>query len=286
MEFRLGAKRRATLLTMPHLDIPGASLYYETDGQVSSPALLLIHAGIANLRMWDPQIATLAADHFVIRFDTRGFGQTTTENVAFSDRADALAVLDHLGVAQATLIGCSRGGSITIDIAVESPERVTGLVTIGSGPSGFPEAPLTEVEDARFDEIDEAFDAKNWNKVARLEAALWAFGPLRREKDLDREFVAEAYDLNLGNIAHAEENPTSLSLEPPAFDRVPDIDVPALITVGEYDLSETLAQYENLRSTIPGATGYTFRDSAHLPSVERPAEFERVLVDWLTEHGL
>jgi 3-oxoadipate enol-lactonase len=271
---------------MPHLSVPGASLYYETAGALSSPAVLLLHAGIANLRMWDPQIAALAARHFVVRFDTRGFGQTSTENVAFSNRADAIALLDHLGVESATLIGCSRGGSIAIDIAVESPTRVAGLVTIGSGPSGFPEVELTDAEDALFDELDVAFDAKDWQHLARLEVALWAIGPLREEDTLDPEFVANAYALNRVNVVHAEENPVPIPLEPPASNRVIDIEIPALVTVGEFDITPALAQYEYLLSTLPFASGCTFRDTAHLPSVERPAEFESVLLDWLTSNGL
>jgi 3-oxoadipate enol-lactonase len=271
---------------MPHLDVPGASLYYEAHGHASKPALLLIHAGIANLRMWDPQVSALAEEHYVIRFDTRGFGQTETENVEFSNRADALAVLDHLGVARATLVGCSRGGTIAIDLTVESPDRVAGLVTVGSGPSGFPDTGLTDLEDARFDEIDRAFEAKDWHRVARLEAALWDFGPLRREEDLDPEFVSTAYALNRVNVLHAEECPVSIALEPPAYDRVVDIEVPALITVGEYDISEVLAQHEYLLSTVPDASGCVFRDTAHLPNVEQPADFERVLLGWLTENAL
>ncbi|TFC46165.1 alpha/beta fold hydrolase [Cryobacterium sp. TMT1-21] len=271
---------------MPHLTVPGASLYYETTGHVSSPALLLLHAGIANLRMWDPQVAALAASHFVIRFDSRGFGQTLTEDVEFSPRGDALAVLDHLGVASATLIGCSRGGSTAIDLTLEHPHRVTGLVTIGSGPSGFPEVELTELEDAHFDQLDAAFDDQDWHKLARLEVALWAFGPLRSELELDPEFVATAYALNRVNAVHAEEHPTPMPLEPPAFDRLVDIEVPALVTVGEFDITPALAQFEFLLSTVPDATGCTFRNTAHLPSVEQPAEFNRVLVNWLAEHNL
>lgn len=271
---------------MPHLDVPGGRLYYEFDGHPSQPALLLIHAGIANLRMWDPQIAALSAGHFVIRYDTRGFGATSTEDIEFSDRADALAVLEHLGVARATVIGCSRGGGIAIDLTLESPDRVAGLVTIGSGPSGFPETELTEVEDARFDEIDAACEAADWHRVARLEAAIWDFGPLRREEDLDPDFVETAYALNRVNVIHAEENPTAIPLEPSAWQRVVDIDVPALITVGEYDITPVLAQYEYLVSTVPNASGCVFRDTAHLPNVEQPADVERVLLGWLTENGL
>jgi 3-oxoadipate enol-lactonase len=271
---------------MPHLTVPGASLYYETDGHVSSPALLLLHAGIANLRMWDPQIKALAADHFVIRFDTRGFGQTSTEDVEFSNRADALALLDHLGVARATLIGCSRGGGIAIDLAVDSPDRVAGLVVIGSGPSGFPDTELTEVEDARFDEIDQAFEAEDWTRLARLEAAIWDFGPMRREEDLDPGFVATAYELNEANVIHAQEKPVSIPLEPPAYDRVVDIEVPTLVAVGEHDISEVLAAYEYLLTAVPNADGCVIHGTAHLPNVERPDVVERVLVGWLTENRL
>jgi pimeloyl-ACP methyl ester carboxylesterase len=271
---------------MPHIEVPGASLYYEMDGHVSAPALLLLHAGIANLRMWDPQIPALAADHFVIRLDSRGSGQTESLNVDFSNRADALAVLDHLGVARATLIGSSRGGSTAIDIAVESPGRVAGLVTLGSGPSGFPEVELTEAEDALFDGLDDAYVAQDWHRLARREVQLWAIGPTRREEELDPEFVATAYRLNRVNVAHADEDPVPVPLEPSAYDRVVDIEVPTLVTVGEYDLTPALAQYEYLLSTIPNASGCTFRDTAHLPNVERPADFERVLTDWLAEHGL
>lgn len=274
------------LMPMPHIEVPGASLYYETDGSVSAPALLMLHAGIANLRMWDPQVDALARDHFVVRFDTRGFGKTETEDVEFSNRQDALAILDHLGIRAATLVGASRGGMIAIDMALESPSRVSGVVVIGSRLSGFPEIELTEAEDAMIDAIDAAFEAKDWHLLARREVQLWAFGPLRREEELDPGFVATAYELNRVNTVHAEENPIPLPLEPPAFDRVVDITVPALVMVGEYDLTPVLAEYEYLLTTLPNVTGCTFRDTAHLPNVEHPAEFTRVLTDWLAEHNL
>lgn len=271
---------------MPHLDVPGASLYYETDGPISRPAILLIHAGIATLRMWDGLMPALAADHLVIRFDSRGYGQTSTENVPFSDRADALALLDHLGVSRAVLVGASRGGRIAIDLAADAPQRVTGLVTIGSGPGGFPDTELTDEEDAGFDALDDAYEAKDWHRLARLETELWCFGPAREQAALDAAFVEEAYALNRPNAAHGGEAPIVLALEPPAYDRVCDIDVPALVTVGEYDLSAALAQQAYLAATIPGAEGYIFSDTAHLPSVEHPLEFEEVLTGWLGRHEL
>lgn len=271
---------------MPHLDVPGAVLYYETAGHVSAPALVLLHSPVAHLRMWDPQVAALAAHHYVIRFDARGFGGTESEDVQFSNRADTLDLLDHLGVESATLIGSGRGGTIALDIALESPHRVAGVVSIGGGPSGFPEIQLSEPEDTLFDSLDEAFTANDAERLARLEVALWAVGPLRAEQDLDADFVRTATEFALDNVARASERPIPLPLDPPAVDRVSEIDVPALITVGEYDLTPALAEYEYLLELMPQASGCTFRDTAHLPSVEHPAEVQRVLVSWLARNGL
>jgi pimeloyl-ACP methyl ester carboxylesterase len=271
---------------MPHIDVPGARLYYESDGQASAPALLLIHAGVANLRMWDPLIDVLARDHHVIRHDTRGFGQTASEDVTFSDRDDARHVLDHLGVNAATVIGCSRGGGIAIDVTVETPERVRGLVTIGSGPSGFPDVELTDEEDAFFDRLDAAYGARDWPVLGRLSAEYWSIGASRSAEQLDPAFVRTAYELARPNAARSRERPIAQPLEPPAYDRVVDIEVPALITVGEFDVSEALAQQAYLVHAIPDAAGYIFSDTAHIPSVEHPDEFLQVLTGWLAEHQL
>jgi len=271
---------------MPHLEVPGASLYYEVDGPADAPALLLVHSGVANLRMWDPQIAALTVEHRVVRFDTRGYGLTESQNLEFSNRADALAVLDHVGVHKATVIGCSRGGTISIDLALESPGRVLGLVVVCGGPSGFPEVELTAQEDELFDELDAAYLREDWATLNRREAALWNFGPGRREEDLSPVFVETAYALNAANLPHATEAPISLPLDPPAYDRITDIDVPTLVMVGDLDITPTLAQYEYLLSTIPRADGCRFRDAAHQPNVEQPEAFEQVLLNWLNEHKL
>jgi len=272
---------------MPHLTVPGAELYYESDGHASAPALLLIPAGIATLRMWDAQVEALAAAHLVVRYDPRGFGATRHDPaVPISNRADALAVLDHLGVDRATVVGSSRGGTIALDVALDAPDRVSGVVTIGAGPSGFPELPLTDEEHRRIDELDEVDPAVDARRLVRLETALWAAGPLRLEDDLDPGFVRRAHELNEPNIAHAADDGTMVPLDPPAYGRLGDIRSPALVMVGEYDLSTTRSHYDHLLEALPDATGFCFQDAAHLPNVERPDEFTHVLLDWLGERGL
>lgn len=270
---------------MPHLDVFGASLYYETDGSPGSPPLLLIHAGVATLRMWDEQVAALAQHHFVIRYDTRGFGETTTQSVPYTDVADALAILDQLGIASATLIGASRGGKIAIDLALSAPERVRGLVMLCSNPSGFPDEPYTDRERELFGRLDELEAAGEWEKLLRGEVELWTFGPTRSQDDLDPRFVSRAYELALANIEHGDDQPAAIPLDPPAYSRVDQITVPALVAVGSFDISPMLRAFEYLVETLPDVTGHVF-EAGHLPSVEVPAETESVLLHWLDANAL
>ena len=270
---------------MTHLAVPGATIYYETAGRADKPALLLVHSGIATLRMWDPQIDALAAEHFVIRYDTRGFGRTRASAAAFSDRADALAILDRLRVQAATVVGCSRGGGIAIDLALEFPDRVRGLVVISGGPSGFPESEQTPLERQLFQAVREAEAAEEWELLSRLEAELWAIGPRRTASELDPAFVKTAYALSAENVQHAEEMLEPVPLQPPAYGRLGDIRVPTLLVVGDEDISGVLDQFEYLRDHIRAAESTVMMNTAHLPSVERPVEFESLLIDWLARHS-
>lgn len=268
------------------MEFNGGSFYYELDGDPSHPAIVLVHAGVATLRMWDAVVPALATDHRILRYDTRGFGRTETTDVHFSEVDDLLAVMDHAGVDRATLVGASRGGRIAIDTTVEHPDRVAGLVTIGSNPSGFPDVELTERENELFDELDELLAAGEHEKLNRLETELWAAGPTRDVIELDPAFLSLAYALNAENVRHIDDVATPVPLESPAYYRTVDIEVPALFAVGEHDLSSELAATEYLLSTVPDSAGARFPDSAHLPSVERPDEFARVLTAWLGEHRL
>ena len=102
-----------------YLETNGARIAYDVAG--SGEPVLLVHAGVADRSMWDDQVEALRDAYRVIRHDTRGFGETETEAVPFSNRADIAALLDHLGERSAHLVGLSRGGQIVLDFALEFP---------------------------------------------------------------------------------------------------------------------------------------------------------------------
>ena len=124
-------------MTTDYVRVPGGRLRVVDEGQ--GPPIVLLHAGIANLRSWDAWRRYLvAAGYRVVRYDQRGFGETTTEAVPFSNRADVdRACSTHLGIGRAALVGNSRGGVIAFDTAIEFPDRVVAVVGVGAGLGGF-----------------------------------------------------------------------------------------------------------------------------------------------------
>ena len=270
---------------MPIVEFPGAQLSCDIAGDPAHPAVVFVHAGVATRAMWDPQFDDLARDHFVIRYDTRGYGESRGEDVDFADRRDLIAVLDAVGVKTATYVGCSRGGRIALDAALDEPARVAGLVTIGSTPGGQNQEGSTERELEMLAEMQAASDAQDVDTLVRIEVAYWDLGPSRDVDDVDPEFLQRAIELNVG-AAHWDFAGLDQPLDPPAVSRLGEIRVPALVVVGELDVTESKLGYELLMAGLPHAEGLRFADSAHLPSVERAEQFTSDLRAWLAAHSL
>ncbi len=259
-------------------------IYYEVDGD--GPALTLIHAGVANLRQWDEQLPALADRFQVIRYDTRTFGRTTSENVEISNRADLAAVLDHLGVRQTAVLGLSRGGSIAVDFTLDYPDRVTALIAVAAGLGGF-QSPPTPDELTLWDEYDRRYEAGDWDWIVDTETAFWVDGPRQPAdrvpaaiRDRVHEWIADGYR------DHAKEEPTSQPLEPPAVNRLAEIKVPTLVMVGDLDEGGTIEACRKLATDIPGARFELFEGVAHMVNLEQPERFTRLLLDFLTDAGI
>lgn len=272
------------------VNVPGAQLYYEDSGNVGKPALLFIHAGIADSRMWQPQVEHFAPDYRVVCYDTRCFGMTNTQDVAFSNRADVIAVLDHLGIDKAVLIGCSRGGQIAIDTALEFPERVLALAPVCAGLSGYDFQPGDSPKDIAIGQIIEQLElaeaAKDYERLTDLEVHLWADGGDQPEgrapahvREKMREMIANAY-------RRAQPEGQSIPLQPPAAGRLHEIKVPTLVIVGALDTTGVLQIADHLEQHIAGAQKVVFEDTAHVPSMEFPEQFNQRLSAFLQANKL
>lgn len=263
-------------------EVPGGKLYYQTAG--AGPAVVFIHAGIADLRMWDAQVPALAERYRVVRFDCRGFGRTRSEPVTFSNRQDVADLMDHLGIARAAVVGCSRGGVIALDFVLERPERAAALGWICSGVSGWqpPDGLFTPEELAQWAEMEAAEQAGEWERVATMDVRIWADGPRQPEGRADPEVRRKVYEMSLNNYTTAmvpglEAQP----LDPPAVGRLAELRLPVLAVVGDLDTPDVPVAAALLAREAPDVRVEHFPDAAHLPSLERPERFNAVLRTFL-----
>ncbi len=262
--------------------VPGGQIYYQIAG--SGPAVVLIHAGIADHRMWDAQMPALTPRHTVLRYDCRDFGRTTTEAVPFSNRQDLADLMDHLGIARAAVVGCSRGGQIAMDFAIERPGRATALVWVCSGVSGWepPDELFSPEEIALWEEIEAAEQDRDWARVSALEVRLWVDGPRQPEGRADPLVRRTIYEMCMHNYSVAQvEGATSQPMQPPAAGRLAELTMPVLAVVGDLDNPATPAAAEVLAAGAPDVRVEHFPDAAHLPSMERPERFNTLLLEFL-----
>lgn len=264
---------------MGYAEINGARMYYETAG--AGAVVVLLHAGIADQRMWDAQFEALAERYRAIRYDLRGYGQTEAPAMSYAHHEDLRALLDHLGVERAALIGCSNGGRVALNFALSYPARTSALVMVCSSPGGFKyegEAPPL------WEQIVAAFEAGDLERTSELETELWAVGRYRPPDQVDAGIRDLVKAMNLialqKEVAGVGEEQ---DFAPSAVERLGEIVAPMLIVIGEVDSPAIHEAGKLMMAQIAGARSVVIPDTAHLPNMERPDEFNRATLDFLRD---
>jgi len=265
-------------------EISGAKLYYELAGE--GPTVTLVHAGITDSGMWDDQVDELAGRFQVLRYDVRGYGRSSLPGGPYSHYGDLRALLGALGIERTALVGCSRGGRIALELAADAPELVSALVPVAPG---LPEHEWSD-EIKRFgEEEDELLERGALEEATELNLRIWVDGPRRRPDEVDPrvrrrvgEMQLQAFRVQVPAYERDPEPGPGQTLEPSLESRLGQIGVPTLIVVGDEDVSDIQAICERLEHEIPGARRVMIHGAAHVPNMERAAEFNRLLLEFLS----
>jgi pimeloyl-ACP methyl ester carboxylesterase len=244
--------------------------------------VLLLHAGIADSRMWRPQIEALEeAGYRVIAPDLRGFGANRLQAESFSHLEDVEVLLDG----PSAVVGCSLGGRVALELAVHRPELVERLVVIAPGLTGWDWSDETR---AGWAEEETAFDAGDLEASVEASVRMWVDGPNRSPEEVDpglREavtsMVLRSYEMQQG--AWEEGADEREGLGEPVGGRLGEIDCPVLVLVGEEDIADMQAIAAHVAEAVPGARLERVADTAHLPSLERADEVTALLLAFLAE---
>ncbi len=260
-------------------------LYYEVIGE--GYPLVLLHAGIADLRMWDDQIPAFAQRYRTIRYDLRGYGQSESEATEFSHRQDLNDLLDHLGVTKTHLIGLSMGGQIAVDFTLEHPERVSSLIPVAPGLSGYEsksgDDAKSQFEIVQFTRMDELWEKKDMDALLELELQMWVDGPMQPRDRVPAPLRERVRQMTLQAGTHLNEGAQAQPLVPPAFGRLHEIHVPTLVIFGDLDTTGIIARCEVLARDIPGARDLMIPDTAHMLPMEKPDAFNHAVLEFLEE---
>lgn len=264
--------------------VGNGKLYYEVAG--SGEPLVLCHAGFVDSGMWDGQWEEFGQFFRVVRFDMRDYGRSDRAQGPVSRRKDLEGLLDGLGIQRAVLVGCSMGGTIVLDFALDHPERVAGLVLVSADPSGFE---MQGDPPPNLLAMFAAMQQGDLGQVSELQLRLWIDGPYRQPEQVDPLVRQRAADMNRIPVAHGtfrlDTQPVD-PLDPPAVTRLDQVRVPTLIVAGALDHPELLRAADVMEHGIPGARKVVVAGAAHVPNMEKPAQFNREVLRFLTDAGL
>lgn len=258
-------------------------LAHDRSGPRGPAPLVLIHAGVADRRLWEPQWDSLTRHHDVVRLDLRGFGESTERpEDGWSNAADVAATLAALGIDRAHLVGCSLGAGVAVEVALTGPGLAASLLLVTPGGALITHATDQLREFWRAE--GEALETGDLDAAAAANVDWWLAGPHRDHDAMDpaaRTLVhtmqRRAFELTDGwdEIEEAE-------LDPPATERLAEITAPTLVLTGGLDLDAIGVAAAGVVAGVPGARLITWADTAHLPSLERPDDFVTLVEEWLT----
>jgi len=256
-----------------------ALIYYETAGEGES--FVMIHAGVADSRQWNKEFAHFAKSYRVLRYDMRGYGKSEPVDGEYSHLLDLTAMLDYLGMDQPLIaMGCSMGGGLAMELALTRPSKVRALIMVDAGPPGLE---LNVPTPAKFAEAEKAYQAGNLDLVAEIETQIWFDGTGRTASQVDPSARRLVYEMNRKGLSHdAKRLGKRLpDTQVPAVARLSELRIPVLVIVGAHDTPYIQAAADYMADKLPSARKVTVDDAAHLPNMDHPDEFRRILATFL-----
>src|SRR6266446_497304 len=252
--------------------IAGGEIEYDVRGK--GPAVLFFHAFPLGLFMWDAQAEALAPTHQVIRFDARGFGGSppgssllTMERIA----DDGAALLDHLGVGQAVVGGCSMGGYAAFAFVRRHRDRLKGLVLQDTRAGA-------DSEETRKGRATLAEKVRREGAVAAAESFLPRL--LGETTHTERpEVVARIRQRILATSPQGIAD--ALAGRADSLATLREVRVPTLVVCGAEDVLTPVAESEAIHKGVAGSRLEVIPGAGHLANLENPAAYDAALLSFL-----
>ena len=259
-----------------NIRINGHSMHYELTGPAKAPVVALSHSLASSTVMWEPQAAALEKSFRLLRYDTRGHGESEATPAPYSFEllaADFAGLLDALGIGRARFVGLSMGGMIGQALGILHPDRLEGLCLCDT-------SSRTTSEGAKAWR-DRLAVVRKEGLAAQAEPTLGRWfteGFLKANPPIVRRIREQFLRTPVEGYAGCAEAIIGLDFQ----DRLQAIRVPTLVVVGEEDPGTPVAAARAIQERIPGAKLEIIPGGRHLPNAEKPEAFNAALLGFLT----
>lgn len=257
-----------------YLNVNDGKLYFETYGQ-GDETILFIHDGLVHSEVWENQFLTFADNFQVVRYDRRGYGRSPKPEKTYSNVEDLYQVFTSLKIDKAVLIGMSAGGGLAIDFTLKYPDKVSRLIVVGAVVSGFSFSDHFYSRGGRLN----ASDYANPDKLLKyfVKEDPYEIAPQNKEVKENLWKLMQQYPQNID----FSKNRLAVQPEGPAIEILNEIQVPALIVVGEFDIPDVFVHAGAIESGIPFAQKVIIRNAGHLVPLEQPEVFNEQVLNFL-----
>ena len=242
----------------------------------AGPAVVLLHAGVADRRMWAEQLGPLADAGFrVVAMDLPGFGDAPLPQEPYAPWVDVVETMDALSIERAAVVGVSFGADVALRVALIAPERVTALVLLSARAPGVD--PSEELR-AAWEAENEAMDRGDVDGAVEAVVEAWTLpGAPAELRELVGAMQRRAFELDAEGGA-LEEAADPLEEDPDALRR---LSVPTLAAAGERDKPDFREAAEVLAGTLPEARHAVIEGAGHLAPLETPETFRETVLGFL-----
>ncbi len=267
-----------------YVNINDTRVYYELGGKADAETLVFLHAGVADRRLYDAQFEYFAPRYNVMRYDLRGAGNTEApipSETPFSFVDDLHQLLALLSIERAVLIGTSNGGQVALDYALTYPNQVSALILTCATISGYE---MQGEPPELMKQVGEAMQQGDTERVADLGAQLWYVGINRTRDQVNEEGFEQARAMILQAFTRTgaglgEER----GIRPPAVKRLDEVKAPTLVIIGTEDHPAIREMDELIVEEVPDARKVVMENTAHLPSLEHPEQYTRIVAEFLDD---
>ena len=265
---------------MPHVEVNGFKMYYESQG--SGHPVIFIHGHTLDGRIFDDVVPTVAKYYRAIRIDLRGHGQSEAPDGEYSWKAfgrDLFAFVEAMGLVKPSLVGHSVGSTVIMEYLLNNQGLATTVVFMDAGVSGDPiSANLQKYMDEQAERFRRVGKTDEWVE-GRVKNMVWEGTPDYAAKQAKIRAMVDAWSGKSWHIlagSTRDERPTQKErIESGA------IQIPALVAVGEHDGGAFQKGAKYLAQHLPIVRSEVLPEAGHLGPLENPKAVNDILVDFL-----